>query len=47
MSAHGLDRTAAVAETAYAQGLATQPKPEDVKGAIKALMYEPKYQNYV
>ncbi len=38
---------AAVAETAYAQGLATQPKPEDVMGNIKSLMYEPKYQNYV
>jgi hypothetical protein len=38
---------AAVAETAYGQGLATQPQPEDVMGNIKALMYEPQYQNYV
>ena len=38
---------AAVAETAYGQGLATQPRTQDVMGSIKSLMYEPKYQNYV
>jgi malate dehydrogenase (oxaloacetate-decarboxylating)(NADP+) len=38
---------AAVAEVAYRRGLATQPRPEDLSGYLKSLMYEPKYQSYV
>jgi malate dehydrogenase (oxaloacetate-decarboxylating)(NADP+) len=38
---------AAVAEVAYRRGLATKPKPDDIPGYIKSLIYEPKYQSYV
>jgi malate dehydrogenase (oxaloacetate-decarboxylating)(NADP+) len=38
---------AAVAEVAYRRGLATKPKPEDITGYIKSLMYEPEYKSYV
>jgi malate dehydrogenase (oxaloacetate-decarboxylating)(NADP+) len=38
---------ATVAEVAYQQDLATQPKPDDILGHIKSLMYEPQYQHYV
>jgi malate dehydrogenase (oxaloacetate-decarboxylating)(NADP+) len=38
---------AAVAEVAYRHDLATKPKPGDILGYIKSLMYEPKYQSYV
>lgn len=38
---------AAVAEVAYRRELATKPKPEDIPGYIKSLMYEPSYQSYV
>jgi malate dehydrogenase (oxaloacetate-decarboxylating)(NADP+) len=37
----------AVAEVAYRHDLATKPKPGDILGYIKSLMYEPKYQSYV
>jgi malate dehydrogenase (oxaloacetate-decarboxylating)(NADP+) len=37
----------AVAEVAYQQGLATQPKPEDMLAHIEALMYVPRYRSYV
>ncbi len=33
----------AVAEQAYAQGLARQPRPDDVRQAIAASMYDPSY----
>jgi len=38
---------AAVAEVAYRRVLATKPKPDDLPGYIKSLMYEPRYQSYV
>jgi malate dehydrogenase (oxaloacetate-decarboxylating)(NADP+) len=38
---------AAVSEVAYAQDLATKPRPEDIPAFIKSLMYEPGYQSYV
>ena len=38
---------AAVAEVAYRRDLATKPRPDDIPGYIKSLMYEPKYQSYV
>ncbi len=37
----------AVAEVAYQQGLATQPKPEDLLAHIEAQMYVPHYRSYV
>ncbi|NLE09216.1 MAG: hypothetical protein GX631_08185 [Dehalococcoidales bacterium] len=37
----------AVAETAWEQGMATAPKPADVKVFIREHMYEPEYKNYV
>lgn len=33
----------AVAETAYARGLATRPRPSDLPAAVRAEMYEPRY----
>jgi hypothetical protein len=36
-----------VAEVAYRRDLATKPKPDDLPGYIKSLMYEPRYQSYV
>uniref|UniRef100_A0A7C3V012 NAD-dependent malic enzyme n=1 Tax=Desulfobacca acetoxidans TaxID=60893 RepID=A0A7C3V012_9BACT len=38
---------AAVAEVAYRDDLATNPRPADLLPYIKSLMYEPRYQNYV
>jgi malate dehydrogenase (oxaloacetate-decarboxylating)(NADP+) len=37
----------AVAEVAYRHGLATQPRPKDLRGFIEAQMYVPSYQSYV
>jgi malate dehydrogenase (oxaloacetate-decarboxylating)(NADP+) len=37
----------AVAEMAYRQGLAAQPKPEDLLAHIEAQMYVPRYQSHV
>jgi malate dehydrogenase (oxaloacetate-decarboxylating)(NADP+) len=37
---------AAVANEAYRQGLATQPKPDDILAHIEAQMYVPRYQSY-
>ena len=37
----------ATAQVAYAQGLAEAPKPEDLGGHIKSLMFEPSYQSYL
>ncbi len=37
----------AVAEVAYQQGLATQPKPADMLAHIEAQMYVPRYRSYV
>ena len=37
----------AVAEVAYAQGLATVPRPDDLLGFIRDQMYEPRYPAYV
>lgn len=37
----------AVAGVAYGQGLATEPKPEDLSAHIRSMMYEPKYESYV
>jgi malate dehydrogenase (oxaloacetate-decarboxylating)(NADP+) len=36
----------AVAENAYAHGLAGQPRPDDVQGDIRARMFDPVYPNY-
>jgi hypothetical protein len=33
----------AVAETAYAQGHASKPRPRDVRAEILSFMYEPRY----
>jgi malate dehydrogenase (oxaloacetate-decarboxylating)(NADP+) len=38
---------AAVAETAYASGLAGKARPADVLADVRAQMYDPKYQSYV
>jgi malate dehydrogenase (oxaloacetate-decarboxylating)(NADP+) len=37
----------AVAGVAYSQGLATEPKPENLPAYIRSMMYEPKYESYV
>jgi malate dehydrogenase (oxaloacetate-decarboxylating)(NADP+) len=37
----------AIAQVAYAQGLARAPKQEDLRAHIKSLMSEPSYQSYV
>ena len=37
----------AVAELAYAKGLASRQRPEDLEGYITSLIYEPEYQPYV
>ena len=37
----------AVAENAYASGLAGKPKPQDVMADVRAQMYDPRYQSYV
>jgi malate dehydrogenase (oxaloacetate-decarboxylating)(NADP+) len=33
----------AVAEVAYAEGIATAPRPADLGAAVRALMWEPRY----
>lgn len=38
---------AAVAEVAYAQGLATRPRPDNLAAHIQALMYDPAYRSFV
>jgi malate dehydrogenase (oxaloacetate-decarboxylating)(NADP+) len=42
-----LSIAAAVAEVAYEAGDATRPRPRDLRAAIQAMMYEPRYQQYV
>lgn len=37
----------AVAEQAYRQGLAREPRPDDLLAFVKSQMYEPKYRCYV
>lgn len=37
----------AVSEVAYAQGLATVPKPDDLQTFIRSQMYQPVYRNYL
>ncbi len=37
----------AVAEEAYASGLATVPRPDDLKADIRSRMFEPVYRDYV
>jgi malate dehydrogenase (oxaloacetate-decarboxylating)(NADP+) len=37
----------AVAEQAYRQGLAREPRPDDLAAFVKSQMYEPKYRCYV
>jgi malate dehydrogenase (oxaloacetate-decarboxylating)(NADP+) len=36
----------AVAEVAYASHLATSPKPGDLRGHIRSVMFEPDYRSY-
>jgi len=51
----GLDRVrdisisiaTAVAEVAFESGLATQPRPDDVKALVESQMYVPAYEDYV
>jgi malate dehydrogenase (oxaloacetate-decarboxylating)(NADP+) len=38
---------AAVAATAYDQGLASKPRPPDMEVQVRSLMYEPMYVSYV
>ncbi|MGB7537114.1 MAG: NAD-dependent malic enzyme [Anaerolineales bacterium] len=38
---------ASVADTAYRQGLASQPRPADLNAHIRSHMYDPVYQSYV
>ncbi len=38
---------AAVADTAYASGLAGKPKPQDTQADVRAQMYDPRYESYV
>ena len=37
----------AVAEVAYERGLATLPRPDDLRSYIKTQMYEPRYHDYI
>ena len=37
----------AVAEVAYARGLAVKPRPVDLEAAIRSLMFEPEYHDYI
>jgi malate dehydrogenase (oxaloacetate-decarboxylating)(NADP+) len=37
----------AVAEVAYANGLAAKPRPDDLSEHIRSLMFEPEYQIYI
>ncbi len=41
-----VDIAAAVADVAYGEGLARRPRPDDMKGYIRSLMYEPEYRRY-
>jgi malate dehydrogenase (oxaloacetate-decarboxylating)(NADP+) len=36
-----------VAEVAYQRGLATVPRPDDLRSYVKTQMYEPRYLDYV
>ena len=38
---------AAVAEVAYARGLASRPRPADVLGDLRSRMYDPTYKSYL
>jgi malate dehydrogenase (oxaloacetate-decarboxylating)(NADP+) len=42
-----LDVAVAVAELAYANGLAIKPRPEDLVEHIRSLMFEPVYRSYI
>ncbi|WP_084312377.1 NAD-dependent malic enzyme [Desulfobulbus elongatus] len=42
-----LDVAVAVAEAAYASGLAGKPRPDDLTETIRSLMFEPVYQSYI
>jgi malate dehydrogenase (oxaloacetate-decarboxylating)(NADP+) len=37
----------AVAEIAYLQGLAAEPRPPDLRARIESLMYRPAYEDYL
>lgn len=37
----------AVAEVAYAEGLAARPRPDDLRVYIRSLMFEPEYRSYI
>lgn len=37
----------AVAEVAYARGLASRPRPDDLRTCIRDLMFEPEYRSYI
>ena len=37
----------AVAELAFETGLATEPRPDDVRGLIQSQMYDPGYETYI
>jgi malate dehydrogenase (oxaloacetate-decarboxylating)(NADP+) len=37
----------AVADLAYSRGLATKPRPDDLPGYIKSIMYLPEYESYI
>jgi malate dehydrogenase (oxaloacetate-decarboxylating)(NADP+) len=36
-----------VAEVAYERGLATVPRPDDLRSYVKTQMYEPRYFDYI
>ena len=36
-----------VAEVAYERGLATVPRPDDLRSYVKTQMYEPRYLDYI
>ena len=42
-----LNVAVAVAEVAYANGLAARPRPDDLVASIRSLMFEPVYQPYI
>ena len=42
-----LEVAVAVAEVAYAKGLAVKPRPDDLAASIRLLMFEPDYQSYI
>jgi malate dehydrogenase (oxaloacetate-decarboxylating)(NADP+) len=37
----------AVAELVYHRDIATNPKPDDLSAHVKALMFDPVYQDYL